>query len=147
MRNEHPISDGSIGVDGPLYVDRYCKHVEQKLKGGLSSVLVLYTIGGAGRPIHGYSIIQRIDELTGGYVKVRAGTVYPILRNLEEMGLVSHDAERSVRGPERKVYTLTDDGKEAVGRFDQVIGEFYLAIASVRSEPGKSWGGPEGPDV
>ena len=78
---------------------------------------------------------------------MRAGTVYPILRNLEEMGLVSHDAERSVRGPERKVYTLTDDGKEAVGRFDQVISEFYLAIASVRSEPGMSWGGPEGLDV
>jgi DNA-binding PadR family transcriptional regulator len=117
-------------------VDRYCRHVEQKLKGGLSSVLVLYTIGGADRPIHGYSIIKRIDELTGGYMQVRAGTVYPILRNLEEMGLVSHDAERSVRGPERKVYELTDDGRLAVGRFDRVIGEFYLAIANVRDNEG-----------
>jgi len=122
-------------------VDRYCRNVEQKLKGGLSSVLVLYTIGGADRPIHGYSIIKRIDQLTGGYLQVRAGTVYPILHNMEEMGLVTHDAERSVRGPERKVYRLTDDGREAVGRFDQVIGEFYLAIASVRADDGLSGDG------
>jgi DNA-binding PadR family transcriptional regulator len=90
--------------------------------------------GGAARPIHGYGIIQRISELTGGLMDVKAGTVYPILRNLEESGLVTHGSERSTRGPERKVYRLTEDGWKAVGRFDQVIGEFYVAIESVRSE-------------
>ncbi len=74
--------------------------------------------GGDGRPIHGYGIIQCIHELTEGYMEVLAGTVYQILRNLEEIGLVTHDAERSVRGPESKVYQLTEDGREAVGRFD-----------------------------
>lgn len=117
-------------------IERYCRNVEQKLKGGLSSILVLYTIGGAGRPIHGYGIIRRIRELTDGSVDVKAGTVYPILHTMEEMGLVTSSPQDSERGPDRKVYRLTEDGREAVGRFDQLMGEFYLAVSSVRVDNG-----------
>ena len=132
MYSYHPTSDGFGGVDGPLCVERFCQSVERKLKGGLSSVLVLYMISSSRVPIHGYSIIHRMEEVTEGSISIQAGTVYPILRNLEEMGLVSHEAERSVRGPARKVYSLTSEGRTAVQRFDQVIGDFFGAIESVR---------------
>lgn len=128
-----------------MCVDRYCRHVEQKMKGGLSSVLVLYTIGGAGRPIHGYGIIKRIYEMSGGYITVRAGTVYPILRNLEDKGLVVHDAEGSIRGPGRKVYSLTDDGREAVGMLEDLIFEFNEAVTSVRCGNGLTGKGGDAP--
>ncbi len=126
------MSDGLGGVDGPLCVERFCQGVERKLKGGLSSVLVLYMISSSRAPIHGYSIIHRMEKVTGGSISIQAGTVYPILRTLEEMGFVSHEAERSVRGPARKVYTLTPEGRTAVQRFDELIGDFFGAIESVR---------------
>ena len=129
-----------------MCVDRYCRHVEQKLKGGLSSVLVLYTIGGAGRPIHGYGIIKRIHKMTGGYITVGAGTVYPILRNLEDKGMVVHDAEGSTRGPGRKVYSLTDDGKRAVGMLEDMIYEFNEAVTSVRCGVGLAGNGGDAPE-
>lgn len=119
-------------VDDPLCIERFCQGVERKLKGGLSSVLVLYMISSSQVPIHGYSIIHRMEEVSGGSICIQAGTVYPILRKLEEMGFVSHEAERSVRGPKRKVYSLTPEGMEAVQRFDQLLGDFFSAIESVR---------------
>ena len=123
---------GPGGDDGQLCVERFCQGVERKLKGGLSSVLVLYMISSSRVPIHGYSIIHRMEEVTGGSIIIQAGTVYPILRTLEEMGFVSHVAERSIRGPARKVYSLTPESRAAVQRFDQLIGDFFGAIESVR---------------
>jgi PadR family transcriptional regulator PadR len=110
--------------------------MERKMKGGFSSMLVLYTISSSSEPIHGYNIIRRINERTGGALSMQAGTVYPILRNLEDVGLVEHSAQRSVRGPERKVYSLTRDGKEAVRRVTGVLDEFFCAVERVKDGSG-----------
>ena len=113
-------------------MERYCDLMERNMKGGFSSVLVLYTISSSPEPIHGYSIIRRINERTDGTISLGAGTIYPILRNLEEGGLVRHSAERSVRGPQRKVYSLTMEGREVVQRVDGVIDQFFDAVTRVR---------------
>lgn len=117
-----------------MCIERYCVNVERKLKGGLSAILVLSAIDGSRRPIHGYAIIRRISDRTGGLVTVGPGTVYPILRDLEEMGLVRHSREGSERGPDRKVYLLTADGREALGRFDDLTGRFLRAMTDVRGD-------------
>ena len=113
-------------------MERYCDLMERNMKGGFSSVLVLYTISSSPEPIHGYHIIKRINERTDGTISLGAGTIYPILRNLEEGGLVRHSAERSVRGPQRKVYSLTMEGREVVQRVDGVIDQFFDAVTRVR---------------
>jgi PadR family transcriptional regulator PadR len=114
-------------------VEQCCDLMERNMRGGFSSVLVLYAISSSSRPIHGYSLIRRISERTGGAISLRAGTVYPILRNLEEGGLVSHSVERSDRGPQRKVYSLTEEGREAVNRFDGVVDDFLDAVSRMRA--------------
>src|SRR4051794_38709203 len=60
------------------------------------------------RPMHGYEIIQELEERTGGRWTPSAGSIYPTLQLLEDEGLVTSE---EVEG--RKVYSLTDAGKEA----------------------------------
>jgi DNA-binding PadR family transcriptional regulator len=60
------------------------------------------------RPMHGYEMIQELEERTGGRWTPSAGSIYPTLQLLEDEGLVTPE---EVDG--RKVFTLTDAGKEA----------------------------------
>ncbi len=61
------------------------------------------------RPMHGYEMIQELEERTGGRWRPSAGSIYPTLQLLEDEGLVTAE---EVDG--RKVFSLTDSGKEAV---------------------------------
>ena len=59
-------------------------------------------------PMHGYEIITKIEEQSHGMWRPSAGSVYPTLQLLEEKDLVTVEI---VGG--KKVYTLTDSGKES----------------------------------
>jgi DNA-binding PadR family transcriptional regulator len=61
------------------------------------------------RPMHGYEMIQELEERTGGRWTPSAGSIYPTLQLLEDEGLVSAE---EVDG--RKVYSLTDSGEKEV---------------------------------
>src|SRR3954449_3517722 len=60
------------------------------------------------RPMHGYEMIQELEERTGGRWTPSAGSIYPTLQLLEDEGLVKPE---EVEG--RKVYSLTEAGQEA----------------------------------
>ncbi|WP_018657371.1 PadR family transcriptional regulator [Actinomadura flavalba] len=61
------------------------------------------------RPMHGYEMIQELDERTGGVWRPSPGSVYPTLQLLEDEGLV---ASREEGG--KRLFTLTDSGREEV---------------------------------
>jgi DNA-binding PadR family transcriptional regulator len=61
------------------------------------------------RPMHGYEMIQELEERTGGRWRPSAGSIYPTLQLLEDEGLVTAE---EVDG--RKVFSLTDSGKKEV---------------------------------
>ena len=63
----------------------------------------------AEQPMHGYQVITELTERSDGAWRPSAGSVYPTLQQLADEGLV-RDTE--VEG--RKVYELTDAGREAV---------------------------------
>jgi DNA-binding PadR family transcriptional regulator len=60
------------------------------------------------RPMHGYEVIQELEEQSGGRWRPSAGSVYPTLQLLADEGLVTSD---EVDG--RRTYTLTDEGRAA----------------------------------
>ncbi|WP_332642160.1 PadR family transcriptional regulator [Aeromicrobium sp.] len=57
------------------------------------------------QPQHGYQLIQEIGERSDGAWKPSPGSIYPVLQQLEDEGLISFD-----RVDGRKTATLTDDG-------------------------------------
>lgn len=65
------------------------------------------------RPMHGYDIARTVEAATNGCCSPSEGTIYPVLREFEEGGYVTFESE-VVSGRTRKVYTLTDRGRETL---------------------------------
>lgn len=64
------------------------------------------------QPMHGYEIARKVECSTKGCCAPTEGTIYPVLREFEQGGYVTVHTE-TVAGRGRKVYTLTDKGREA----------------------------------
>jgi DNA-binding PadR family transcriptional regulator len=60
-------------------------------------------------PRNGYQIMQDIEERSGGVWRPSPGSVYPVLQQLEDEGLI-----RSTETDGRKHYELTDAGRDFV---------------------------------
>jgi DNA-binding PadR family transcriptional regulator len=67
-------------------------------------------------PSHGYGIIKRAEEQSGGRVRLAVGTLYGALDRLAGDGLIAVDREETVQGRPRRYYRLTEDGRAAVMR-------------------------------
>jgi len=65
-------------------------------------------------PLHGYAIIGRAAELSGGEVRLSTGTLFGALDRLLAAGLVEAGEEEKVEGRVRRSYTLTQDGHTAL---------------------------------
>lgn len=57
-------------------------------------------------PAHGYELMRRLEERSDGRWRPSPGSVYPMLQQLEDEGLV-----RSVQGEGRRAFELTDEGR------------------------------------
>ena len=73
-----------------------------------SSFYILISLA---EPLHGYGIIQKIEGMSGGRVRMGAGTLYGALTNLTELGLIQRVGKQSGR---RKNYQITREGKTLV---------------------------------
>ena len=63
---------------------------------------------------HGYDLVEQIDELAADLVCIDPGTMYRLLRGLEEQGLVRSSWQTPEAGPSRRMYVITDQGIEAL---------------------------------
>ena len=63
------------------------------------------------RPIHGYAILQRIQQLSKDALQIRQGSLYPALYRLEERGWVKSDWQATENGRDAKFYRLTKLGR------------------------------------
>ena len=90
----------------------------EMLKGHLE--LLLLSVVGQG-PAHGYALIERLVERSGGTFDLAEGTVYPALHRLEGLGLLkSKWAPARAGARRRRVYELTRAGRATLAsRADQ----------------------------
>lgn len=73
---------------------------------------VYYILLALMRPLHGYGIMQKVQELSHGRVRLAAGTLYGALSTLLEKGWICSLPES--RGERKKEYLITETGKEMV---------------------------------
>lgn len=104
-------------------------------RSGLVTLLVLHFV--AAEACYGNQLMDRILELTGGAVAVNPNTMYPLLRRLEQRGLVSGDWEREDRRS-RRVYRITAAGqeerKELARRLEPNLQAIQVTIELIRDE-------------
>ena len=67
-------------------------------------------------PLHGYGILQSVEELSEGRVRLRAGTLYAALDRLVREGSLVVEREEVVEGRLRRYYQITDHGLEVLRR-------------------------------
>ena len=65
-------------------------------------------------PLHGYAIALALEGI--GFGRPKGGSLYPILEELKTAGSVVDEWEQSDGGPGRRVYRLTEDGRERLKR-------------------------------
>ncbi|HLM64948.1 MAG TPA: PadR family transcriptional regulator [Acidimicrobiales bacterium] len=65
-------------------------------------------------PLHGYGILQAVEQLSEGRVRLRAGTLYAALDRLVGEGSLLLDHEEAVDGRLRRYYRITDAGLDAL---------------------------------
>jgi DNA-binding PadR family transcriptional regulator len=104
-------------------------------KAGLLPLLVLHLAGRA--PAYGNELIERIGALTGGALRVNPNTMYPLLRALEEQGLVAGEWEHPGRRT-RRFYSVTPAGEAERERLAAELGprldRIASAIVAIREE-------------
>jgi DNA-binding PadR family transcriptional regulator len=74
-------------------------------------------IRNGGEPIgqYGYEMIKDLDTLFAGSWSAKSGTIYPILSKLEtNKRMLIGERKKSPLGPVKKVYILTDEGREVI---------------------------------
>lgn len=68
-------------------------------------------------PMHGYGIMQKVEALSKGTVKLGPGTLYGVLSTLEKQSLIVKTGEEE----RRKYYQLTETGHEVLEKqFDRL---------------------------
>ncbi|MGF1431684.1 PadR family transcriptional regulator [Kitasatospora sp. LaBMicrA B282] len=93
----------------------------------------------ADAPRHGYALLQEVDAISGGRVKLRTGTLYGALDRLLGQGLVRVVSEEVVDGRARRVYALTDGGRAVLTaeaeRLRAVAAEAERRLAAAARSP------------
>ena len=80
-----------------------------------------------------------IAYLKNANLIVVEGTLYPLLTRLKNAGYLAYRWEESPQGPPRKVYTLTDTGREYLRFLDEAWDELVAQIRLVRHGSDDEW--------
>jgi DNA-binding PadR family transcriptional regulator len=94
-------------------------------------------------PLHGYGIIVRVEEWTGGRVRLPTATLYTALGRLQEAGLIEELAEEGVDARRGRSYRLTAAGRELVRTETRRL-EGLVALSALAHGRGGGSGGPVG---
>jgi PadR family transcriptional regulator PadR len=63
-------------------------------------------------PLHGYGVLLRIQQISGGQLEVQQGSLYPALYRLEHQGWIASEWGESENNRRAKFYQLTAAGRK-----------------------------------
>lgn len=105
----------------------------QQIKKGVLEMLVLQLL--AAHPSHGYELLLRLKNSSGGLLELKEGTLYPILYRLEDDGAITsawknlaEQAPEKARPVPRKVYTITAAGRQTLQQQHQIWHDFVTCV-------------------
>ncbi|MFK8907033.1 PadR family transcriptional regulator [Streptomyces sp. YS-3] len=96
------------------------------LKGVLDLLVLTCLTGGES---YGYEISKTLAA--AGLGEIKGGTLYPVLNRLEEAGLAVGEFRAAERGPGRRYYRLTEEGRRALAEQGASWLEFHTAVKTM----------------
>jgi DNA-binding PadR family transcriptional regulator len=104
--------------------------LEIEIKKGFTKPIILALL--QERPNYPYNLIREISTRTRGEIIIAGSNIYPILKNLQDDGLIIGDRSGSVlgsdlgksKGPIRTIYSITDKGKSVLYQLKVFMTDF-----------------------
>jgi len=96
------------------------KKFQKEINSGTAALVLLSTLNNSLEQMYGYQIAKQLEEGRDEIPMIKQGALYPVLRSLENSGLLKSMVEPSVSGPPRKYYQITDIGKETLVRWKDI---------------------------
>jgi len=119
-----------------MTVEEYLEVMKTRMRSGIFSLVVLYVVNSAKEPTYGFAITKDLEEDTGGRLYIQDGTIYPILKNLINYGLIEFEMVKSTVGPPKKVYRITKDGRQALEEGMHMLVDLFRGVGMI---VGKDW--------
>ncbi len=94
---------------------------------GTLDLLILKAVS-LGR-LHGYGVLLRIGQISGGALEIQQGALYPALYRLEHQGLIESEWGTSANNRRARYYRLTAAGRRRLGAETASWNQFAQAIA------------------
>jgi transcriptional regulator len=79
---------------------------------------------------HGYGVLLRIEQITGGALTIEQGALYPALYRLEHQGLLDTEWGTSENNRKAKFYSLTAAGKKRLRQETERWNRSALAVST-----------------
>jgi transcriptional regulator len=79
---------------------------------------------------HGYGVLLRVEQITGGALNVEQGALYPALHRLEHRGLVDTEWGTSDNNRRAKFYRLTSAGRRQLKTETERWNSIAMAMTS-----------------
>ena len=96
---------------------------------GTLDLLILKAVSLGG--LHGYGVLVRLQQLTGGRLQIQQGSLYPALYRLERKGLIASEWGESDNNRRAKFYRLTAAGRRQLKTEADAWANFSGVVASV----------------
>ena len=103
--------------------------IDKSLQTGSTTMLLLKLLEDG--DLYGYQMIERLEERSNNEFALKAGTLYPLLHNLEEQGFVVSYEQTAETGRKRKYYSLTKKGRDLLAAKEQEWQVFSGAVNKV----------------
>jgi len=87
-------------------------------------------------PQHGYGVLLRIEQISGGALSIEQGALYPALYRLEHEGLLSSEWGSSENNRRARYYSLTAAGRRRLQQETEGWNRLTSAMAlALRAKP------------
>jgi PadR family transcriptional regulator, regulatory protein PadR len=110
-------SEKEVNVDDQ---EQLTKKFQKEMNSGIASLVLLSVLGQSNEPMYGYQIAKMLDDRSENTPLMKQGALYPVLRSLENSGLLDSLVEPSVSGPPRRYYTITNEGRQTLQVWTEV---------------------------
>ena len=83
--------------------------IDKALITGSTSMLILKLLDS--QNMYGYQMIEELSKQSNNIFTLKAGTLYPLLHNLEKKGMLTSYDEKTENARVRKYYSITKQGR------------------------------------
>jgi DNA-binding PadR family transcriptional regulator len=100
--------------------------IRSQISRGSTELAILALL--ADQPLYGFEISRLIEEKTGGALRFKLASLYPMLYDLEKRRLIKGRWEPNPAGRDRRYYVLTPAGKKALNPLRREWRSFFQAL-------------------